>query len=418
MRGIPRPEYPRPSFKRRSWVNLNGQWEFGSGASETFDRRIVVPFCPQSELSGIGLRGPGDVVWYRRRFNAPDSERLLLHFGAVDYRATVWVNDEEVAGHEGGHTPFSADISRFAGQADNVVVVRAEDPLADRTIPRGKQYWKETSEEIFYTPTTGIWQTVWLEPLPERSIKSIAVRPDLDAAAVDVELVADGEVEVVASFMGAVVGRWQGGRTGRIALETAKAWTPETPHLYELEVNLLSAGGTPTDRVTSYFGLRKVEARDGRFWLNGVPYIQRLILDQGYFPGGMMTAGTDQELRQDIELAKSMGFNGARKHQKVEDPRWLYWADTLGFLVWAEMANFHELSVEAERRLITEWGEGVRRDRIGAQRLERQWRDELDRVARHHHAHPRLLPGQQSHQFGGLVRGDSAAYADHDRLVL
>lgn len=363
MRGIPRPEYPRPRFRRRGWVNLNGEWEFGSGDSETFDRRIVVPFCPQSALSGLNLRAPGDVVWYRRRFDAPDSERLLLHLGAVDYRATVWVNGEEVARHEGGHTPFSADISRFAGRGDNVVVVRAEDPLADRTIPRGKQYWKETSEEIFYTATTGIWQTVWLEPLPQHSIKSLTVRPDLDAGAVDVEVVADGDVEVVASFQGAVVGRWQGRGAARISLDSAMAWTPESPHLYELEVNLLPATGDQADRVASYFGLRKVETKEGRFLLNGEPYIQRLVLDQGYFPGGLLTAGTDEELRRDIELAKAMGFNGARKHQKLEDPRWLYWADTLGFLVWAEMANFHEHSPEAERRLITEWREAMLRDR-------------------------------------------------------
>src|ERR1700674_1515268 len=183
MRGVPRPEYPRPSFRRRSWINLNGEWEFGAGGSETFDRRILVPFCPQSDLSGLGVRVPGDVVWYRRRFDAPRSARLLLHFGAVDYRATVWVNGEEVVRHEGGHTPFSADITRFAGRTDNVVVVRADDPLEDLTTPRGKQCWKSTSEGIFYTPTTGIWQTVWLEPLPSRAIHDLRVRPDLDGAA-------------------------------------------------------------------------------------------------------------------------------------------------------------------------------------------------------------------------------------------
>ena len=362
MRGVPRPEYPRPSFRRRSWINLNGEWEFGAGGSETFDRRILVPFCPQSDLSGLGVRVPGDVVWYRRRFDAPRSARLLLHFGAVDYRATVWVNGEEVVRHEGGHTPFSADITRFAGRTDNVVVVRADDPLEDLTTPRGKQCWKSTSEGIFYTPTTGIWQTVWLEPLPSRAIHDLRVRPDLDGAAVDVEVVADGAVDVVASFDGRVVGRWSGAGGGRVALERVMPWTPETPHLYQLEVSL-RADDREVDHVASYFGLRKVETKDGRFWLNGRPYIQRLVLDQGYFPGGLLTAGADQELRRDIELAKAMGFNGARKHQKVEDPRWLYWADTLGFLVWAEMPDFHEPSPEAESRLVAEWREAVLRDR-------------------------------------------------------
>jgi beta-galactosidase/beta-glucuronidase len=359
MHGLPRPEYPRPSFWRPDWVNLNGEWEFGSGDSETFDRRIVVPFCPQSELSGLGLRVPGDVVRYRRRFDAPDSPRLMLHFGAVDYHATVWVNGEEVADHKGGHTPFSADISRFAGRADNEVVVRAEDPLADLTIPRGKQYWKQKSEGIFYTPTTGIWQTVWLELLPACSIHSIDIRPNLDESAVEVDVVAEGEVEVVASFDGAEVGRWLGAGTGRIALERVRPWSPEAPNLYRLDASLRDG----TDHVTSYFGLRKVEAKGGIFYLNGEPYIQRLVLDQGYFPGGLLTAGSDAELWRDIELAKAMGFNGARKHQKVEDPRWLYWADTLGFLVWGEMANFHEHSPEAERRLMVEWREAVLRDR-------------------------------------------------------
>ena len=359
MHGVPRPEYPRPSFRRRDWVNLNGEWEFGAGDSETFDRRIVVPFCPQSELSGLGLREPGDVVWYRRRFDAPDSARLLLHFGAVDYRATVWVNGEQVAAHEGGHTPFSADISRFAGRNDNVVVVRAEDPLTDQTIPRGKQHWKVEPEGIFYTATTGIWQAVWLEPMPERSIQSLRLRPNLDDASVGVDVAAGGAVDVVVTFDGAVVGRWRGSDHGRIALERVMQWSPETPHLYQVDISLPDG----TDRATSYFGLRKVETRDGRFWLNGAPYIQRLVLDQGYFPGGLLTAGTDAHLRRDIELAKAMGFNGARKHQKVEDPRWLYWADTLGFLVWAEMANFHQHSQDAERRLVAEWREAVLRDR-------------------------------------------------------
>ncbi|HEY8798239.1 MAG TPA: sugar-binding domain-containing protein, partial [Candidatus Dormibacteraeota bacterium] len=317
MRGLPRPEYPRPSFRRRDWVNLNGEWDFGAGDSRNFDRRIVVPFGPQSELSGLGVRVPGDVLWYRRRFDAPDSARLLLHFGAVDYRATVWVNDEEVATHEGGHTPFSADVSRFAGRPDNVVVVRAEDPFADLTIPRGKQYWNETSEEIFYTPTSGIWQTVWLEPMPERSITSLVLWPNLEAAAVDIEVVADGGVDAVVTLQGEAVGRWHGSDKGRIALDRVMPWSPEAPHLYEVDVSMLDG----TDRVVTYFGLRKVETKDGQLWLNGAPYIQRLVLDQGYFPGGLLTAGTDAELRRDIELAKSMGFNGARKHQKIEDPR-------------------------------------------------------------------------------------------------
>ncbi|MHB8588782.1 MAG: glycoside hydrolase family 2 protein [Candidatus Dormibacteraceae bacterium] len=366
---IVRPEYPRPTLRRSRWVSLDGEWEFGSGELETrraragrpLSRKIVVPFCPQSSLSGIGDPSPGDVVWYRRRFDAPEAERLLLHFGAVDYRATVWVNGEEVARHEGGYTPFSADISRVvAGRRGNVVTVRAEDPLADKTIPRGKQHWTARPEGIFYTATTGIWQTVWLEPLPSRSIEGLRLTPDLDRGEIDVEVGAEGDLEAVATFDGREVGRRKG--SGVMALDAVHAWSPETPHLYRLEVTLTHQGHE-VDRVESYFGLRKVETRDGRFWLNGAPYVQRLVLDQGYFPGGLMTAPSSADLRRDIELAKAMGFNGARKHQKVEDPRWLNWADRLGFLAWGEMPSVRQHSVPAERRFIEEWTAAVRRDR-------------------------------------------------------
>jgi beta-galactosidase/beta-glucuronidase len=345
-------------MRRSHWVNLNGEWEFGAGEVRKFDRRIMVPFAPQSQLSGIGAWEPKDVVWYRKRFDAPASDRLLLHFGAVDYRATVWVNGEEVARHEGGHTPFAADVGHVVREHDNELIVRAEDPVADTTIPRGKQYWKQTSESIFYTATTGIWQTVWLEPLPARAIESLRITPDFDAREVEVEIGGEGPKRVTVTFGGRQVGDWDGdGSRGRIVLEEFHTWSPEDPALYFLEA------WCGSDHVASYFGLRKVETKDGRFWLNGRPYVQRLILDQGYFPGGLLTAAADDDLRRDIELAKSMGFNGARKHQKVEDPRWLYWTDTLGFLVSGEMPNFHEHSAAAESRLASEWTEAVLRDR-------------------------------------------------------
>jgi beta-galactosidase/beta-glucuronidase len=339
-------------------VNLNGEWEFGADDVRKFDRRITVPFAPQSQLSGVGAWMPSDVVWYRRSFDAPASDRLLLHFGAVDYRATVWVNGEEVASHEGGHTPFAADVGHVVRRHDNELIVRAEDPIADKTIPRGKQYWKETSESIFYTATTGIWQTVWLEPLPARAIESLRITPDFDAREVEFEIGGQGPKRVTVTFGGRQLGEWRGdGSTGRIVLEEFHPWSPEDPALYGLEA------WCGSDHLASYFGLRTVEAREGMFWLNGHPYVQRLILDQGYFPGGLLTAAADEGLRRDIELAKEMGFNGARKHQKVEDPRWLYWADTLGFLVWGEMPNFHEHSAAAESRMASEWTEAVLRDR-------------------------------------------------------
>lgn len=349
-------DHPRPLLRRRRWINLDGEWEFGAGPSEKFDRTINVPFCPQSELSGVHRVDLGDVAWYRRRFDAPPAERLILHFGAVDYQATVWVNGEQVASHEGGHTPFSADISTVVRPAGNVVVVRTEDPLADKTIPRGKQHWTAKPEGIFYTATTGIWQTVWLEPLPARGIESVRVIPDPDSGTVHVEVEAEGQADLLATFDGRVVGKRSG--SGTMALDEIHRWSPETPHLYGLEVTLGDG-----DSVESYFGMRKLELRDGRFWLNGEPYVQRLVLDQGYFPGGVLTAASGEDFKRDIRLAKSMGFNGARMHQKVEDPRYLYWADRLGFLVWAEMPSIREWSLEGERRMLREWEQAVIRDR-------------------------------------------------------
>src|SRR5881296_1179172 len=317
----PRPEYPRPALRRAEWQNLNGEWEFGAGAEPVFDRRIVVPFCPESELSGIGDL-PGDVVWYRRRFDAPEAERLHLHFGAVDYRATVWVNDVEVARHEGGHSPFTAEVTAAARTGENVLVVRAEDPLSDKTIPRGKQHWTETPEGIFYTATTGVWQSVWLEPLPALHVTRLSLVPDLRAGAVDFEV--DRGTDLVVTLDGEVVGRSSGQPRGRIRLERVEPWHPDSPRLYGLEARL------GQDRVESYFGLRTVEARDGRFWLNDEPFIQRLVLDKGYFPGGLLTAASD---------------------------------DVLCFLVWSEMPSFYEFTPEAGRRLAAEWTEIVQRDR-------------------------------------------------------
>jgi beta-galactosidase/beta-glucuronidase len=369
---LPRPEYPRPQFRRPEWTNLNGEWAFafddeGRGLAQgwhraspedlrsggsPFDRRITVPFCYQSELSGIGDASFHDVVWYARTFEAhPGSERLLLHFGAVDYRATVWVNGTQVAAHEGGHTPFTADVTRALGEEDNMLVVRAEDPSRD-------------------------------------AIDTVRLTPDVDAARVDVEASVEGfepglSLRLAVSLEGDAVlddrvelraplierslpllTRGSAPDTPHLGEWPKPAlWSPEHPNLYDLRLELLDAAGNVLDAVESYFGMRKIEARDGEFLLNDRPYYQRLVLDQGYFPGGLLTAPTDDALRRDIELAKDMGFNGARKHQKVEDPRWLYWADTLGFLVWGEMANAYAYSPDYVRRVTAEWQEAVRRDR-------------------------------------------------------
>jgi beta-galactosidase/beta-glucuronidase len=405
---VPRPEYPRPQFRREAWTNLNGGWRFAFddgdvGLAEgwqnvtaaglegsSFDLKITVPFCYQAKLSGIGETAFHDIVWYARTFEqaAPnEGERLLLHFGAVDYRADVWVNGAHVVSHEGGHTPFSADVTSVVRGGENSLVVRAEDPSRDATIPRGKQYWKEQSEGIFYTRTTGIWQTVWLEPVGRSRIGSLRLTPDVDEASLEVEAGVEGfgpdtTLRFVVSFEGnevlddrvrvisPVVRRrlplirpGEAPDTPRLSRwPSAKLWSPEEPNLYDLRLELQDETGAALDTVDSYFGVRKIEARDGRVYLNNRPYYQRLVLDQGYFPEGILTAPADDDLRRDIELAKEMGFNGARKHQKVEDPRWLFWADTLGFLVWGEMANAYQYSPDYVGRITAEWQEAVRRD--------------------------------------------------------
>ncbi|MDQ3864993.1 MAG: glycoside hydrolase family 2, partial [Actinomycetota bacterium] len=404
---VPRSEYPRPQFRRKEWTNLNGIWGFAFDDSDVglasgwqsvtpeelrsgnspFDREITVPFCYQSKLSGIGETAFHDVVWYARAFEYAGDERLLLHFGAVDYRTTVWVNGAQVASHEGGHTPFSSDVTHALAGGDNVLVVRVEDPSQDVTIPRGKQYWKEESEGIFYTRTTGIWQTVWLEPVNDSRIDTLRLTPDVEAASVEVEVSVvgiepgmslrttvelDGErvLEDVLSLRSSLVERvlplLQRGEapdTPHLADWPGPAlWSPEQPNLYDLRLELLDQDGEVVDRVDSYFGMRKIEVKEGTVFLNDRPLYQRLVLDQGYFPEGILTAPTDEDLRKDIELAKEMGFNGARKHQKVEDPRWLFWADTLGFLVWGEMANAYQYSPGYVRRITEEWQAAIMRD--------------------------------------------------------
>jgi beta-galactosidase/beta-glucuronidase len=408
---VPRPEYPRPQFRRRAWINLNGEWSFAFDDKDAglagcwpdvtpqelrsddspFDRSIVVPFCYQAELSGIGETTFHDVAWYARtfEFTSADDERLFLHFGAVDYRATVWVNGLQVASHEGGHTPFSADVTHaLAGAAaENVVVVRAEDSSTDVTIPRGKQYWKEKSEGIFYTRTTGIWQTVWLEPVNRRRIEKFRLTPDVDTSSIDLEVDVSGvepgvSLRVKVTFEGEpavedtvrlhsspierslpLLRRGDAPETPHLSeWPVAALWSPDEPNLYDLTLELLDKAGGMIDTVDSYFGMRKIEVKGGKVFLNGRPLYQRLVLDQGYFPEGILTAPTDDDLRRDVELAKEMGFNGVRKHQKLEDPRWLYWADTLGLLVWGEMANAYQYSPDYVRRMTAEWQEALGRD--------------------------------------------------------
>ncbi len=350
-------------------IGLDGEWAFALGNAgdgqrplpvEAFDRRIRVPFAPQWRLSGLQLRR-ADVAWYARLVDVPPGAGdLLLHFGAVDYRTRVWVDGELVAEHEGGHTPFTAGFAHVARGGDRAtVVVRAEDPLEDVEVPRGKQFWSEQPEGIFYTATTGIWQSVELERRPQRALRGVRAIAHPRAGAIEVVGEGPGRLEAVVRLDGREVARG----FGRLELAEIRWWSPEAPVLYEVEVLLLDASGEVLDRTVRRTGLRTIECRDGQFLLNGEPYVQRLVLDQGYWPDGGLTAPSREALMRDIELAKELGFNGARKHQKLEDPRWLDLADELGFLVWVEMPSFHRWSPAAGRRLAAEWAEVILRDR-------------------------------------------------------
>ncbi|QHT62306.1 glycoside hydrolase family 2 [Paenibacillus lycopersici] len=391
-----RAEHPRPQFMRNDWVNLNGEWEFEFDDAQTGDaagwhlgqqplsQRIQVPFAYQSKLSGIGDTDFHDTVWYRTALAIPaniEGKRVLLHFGAVDYAASVWVNGILVATHEGGHTPFRADITSALKAEGNVLVVKAADYSKDLTIPRGKQYWMRESASIFYTRTTGIWQTVWMEAVSAVRLDKVKLTPDIDRHEIRVSAFVAGaaagaalRVKATITYQGHPVAEdlftireGRSSATRAIGIEDLSElriggfWSPEHPHLYDVTFSLLD-GDTVLDEVHSYFGMRKVSIAGGKLCLNNRPYYLRMVLDQGYFPDGILTPPSDEAIKRDVELTKAMGFNGARKHQKLEDPRWLYWCDMLGLAVWSEAANAFEYSDEYVRRFTNEWIESMDRD--------------------------------------------------------
>ncbi|CAG7628724.1 glycoside hydrolase family 2 protein [Paenibacillus allorhizosphaerae] len=388
-----RTDYPRPQFERAFWLNLNGEWEFEFDdeqrgdkekwySGRTFTKSIQVPFCCQSPLSGVGDPAFHDVVWYRKSVSFPEEfagKRTILHFGAVDYLAWVWVNGLLVKFHEGGHTPFAADITDTLTSGANVIVVKAQDFSKDMTLPRGKQYWKEKSQGIFYTRTTGIWQTVWAEAVAETSLRKVKLTPDIDANEIQIHAFVDGfrdaddiRLKTRISFKGAEIAEdvvlfKTEEESRRIKLHefnehrNSRWWTPERPNLYDIEFTLL-VNGQQVDLVNSYFGMRKISIEDGSICLNNRPYKMKMVLDQGYFPDGILTPPSDDAIRQDVQMTKDMGFNGARKHQKIEDPRYLYWCDKLGLLVWGEMANAYSYSDIYVRRMMQEWQEAIERD--------------------------------------------------------
>ena len=348
----PLPEYPRPQLRRESFLNLNGVWQYAvstlNSEPEEYDGDIVVPFPLESELSGVGrVLQPGEYLWYRREFTLPEDfnvGRVLLHFGAVDQCARVWVNGMDACTHTGGYLPFSADITDLLFEGENTLAVRVTDDTDRSYHTRGKQKLKPGG--IWYSPVSGIWQTVWCESVPENYISSLFITPHLEDGSVELLVMGEGAVRAV---IDGDAYDFEAGTSALLKLREVRAWSPEEPYLYKLE---LAMGD---DRVESYFAMRSVgigEDRNGvkRLLLNGKPYFQNGLLDQGWWPDGLYTAPSDEALAFDIAAAKTMGFNMLRKHVKVEPLRWYYHCDRLGMLVWQDMPNADRQRAAADRQ--------------------------------------------------------------------
>ncbi len=383
--------YPRPQLRRAHWTSLNGEWRFRFDNEARFRNprdiddwpmRIQVPFPVESDASGIGDRGFHRACWYQREFEgSPGGQRLLLHFGAVDYKASVWVNGTYVATHEGGFTPFSVDVTHALDPSGtNTLTVQAEDDPHDLTKPRGKQDWQLDPHSIWYPRTTGIWQDVWIEPVSRTYVQKVRWTPHVEGFALTFEARVVGDpkpglaIEVRVTHNDRVLAddRYlviDAEVDRRIILSdpgiddyrNELLWSPEHPQLLEARVRLLD-GDTVLDEFLSYTALRSIGVLRDRIMLNGRPYLLKMVLDQGYWPETLMAAPNDAALRRDVELAKAMGFNGVRKHQKLEHPRYLYWADRLGLLVWGEMPSAYRFTRTAIKRMVREWGDAIERD--------------------------------------------------------
>ena len=385
--------YPRPQLQRSEWYSLNGVWDFAFDRERRQHRpddviwtdRIRVPFAPETPASGIGHPAYLPACWYRRSCQLPRrtaGECWLLHFGAVDFSASVWINGVCSANHHGGYTPFTIDITDLVGEGGELdIVVRAEDDPLDLCKPRGKQDWRLEPHSIWYPRTTGIWQTVWIERVPHTRIGRIAFTPDLAQWQMGLEVWLDGEprddlrLNVKLRRGGAVLAAdtYQviSGEVHRgIALSdpgiddsrNELLWSPQAPTLIDVELELWADRGELIERVHSYTALRTIVAQGERFLLNGRPFSLRMVLDQGYWPDSGLTAPDDGALRRDVQLAREMGFNGVRKHQKIEDPRYLYWADRIGLAVWSEMPSAYRFTQSSVERLSREWIAVVQRD--------------------------------------------------------
>ena len=387
---IERREYPRPQFRRENWQSLNGEWEFAfddkndgvkSGlwqGKKSLPLKIRVPFSYQYPASGIGDTSQHDIVWYRRSFSLAEENRgrrALLCFNAADYQTDVWLNGVHILTHTGGFTPFSADITAYLKKGDNIIVVRCEDTLND-AVPRGKQSWTGKPFDCYYVPNTGIWQSVWLEFYGEDCIAEHSLFCDYDKTELYGELVTQygkaDEAEILVTFAGKLIKRERftlRGRHNKFRFALPRdytddySWSPENPRLLYVDFALYK-DGKQVDLAHARIGMRKISVDEhGKICLNNRPYYQRLVLDQGYWPESGLTPPSAQSLKKDIELAKAMGFNGARKHQKSEDPYYSYYAEELGFLTWCEMPSAYRFCTEEGAAITKEWQEIIKAGR-------------------------------------------------------
>ncbi len=385
---IPRPEYPRPQFERSSWVNLNGEWSYtfdfvGSGleknypSSEKFNGKIIVPFAPESKLSGVAYTDFINHIWYQRNILIPtgwSGKNILLNFGAVYFNSEIYIDGQFAGRHFGGTSSFSIDITKFVtpGKTHNLVVYATSDVRSAKQTA-GKQCLQFSSYSCNYTRTTGIWQTVWMEAVAPGSLKSVQVITDIDQKQVVIhpQFYTENGSNFKVTFKdnGKIVATQTVKAANNspiiLPIKNMKTWSPENPFLYDIVYQVVDIKGNVMDEVKSYTGMRKIHIEGNRIYLNNKPYYQRLVLDQGFYPDGIWTAPSDAALKKDIELSMEAGFNGARLHQKVFEERFYYWADKLGYLTWGEASSWgmDVNDIEVARNFILEWCETVIRDR-------------------------------------------------------
>jgi len=414
---IPRPEHPKPQFKRDAWINLNGQWDFVMdhevvGIKENwqnnqskFNKKITVPFCVESKLSGIGHTDFIKAVWYHRTFALPKNwkdNRVFLHFGGVDYDCRAWINGKAVGRHYGGSVSFAFEITDAVKKGENDLVVYAFDDVQSEVQPSGKQSTRRESYGVHYTRVTGIWQTVWLEARPKSFLESVRIVPDLDEKCFVLTPTVSNygrNLEFRATLLtpkgkkvASSCGSAESGSSVILNVKDPRPWSLDDPYLYDLRLDLVDDGKV-VDSVKSYAGLRKFHIEGNRCYLNNKPIFQRLVLDQGFYPDGIWTAPSDAALKADIEMSMAAGFNGARLHQKVFEERFHYWADKLGYLTWGEFADWGRVHSFGNSQ--------------GVLNLEREWRD----VVMRDRNHPSIVAWTPLNETSGAARNNYEAYS-------